>query len=156
MPGSLKAWCETLQRFGTFSLADVMQPAIRHASRGFAATPYLHECIVDGAADMLQDKPISAIYLPGGTPLKAGDARGAAEYAETLTHIAQHGEAALYHGPLGDILVDYMKAHGGFITREDLTPYKTVERAPIRADYRGWEILGPPPPAAPACTSRRC
>ena len=41
-----------------------------------------------------------------------------------------------------------MKAHGGFITREDLTSYKTVERAPIRADYRGWEILGPPPPAA--------
>ena len=35
-----------------------------------------------------------------------------------------------------------------FITREDLTSYKTVERAPIRADYRGWEILGPPPPAA--------
>jgi gamma-glutamyltranspeptidase/glutathione hydrolase len=29
-----------------------------------------------------------------------------------------------------------------------LTSYKTVERAPIRADYRGWEILGPPPPAA--------
>ena len=28
------------------------------------------------------------------------------------------------------------------------TSYKTVERAPIRADYRGWEILGPPPPAA--------
>src|SRR5262249_17296167 len=24
----------------------------------------------------------------------------------------------------------------------------TVERAPIRCDYRGWEILGPPPPAA--------
>ena len=51
-------------------------------------------------------------------------------------------------GPLGDILVDYMKANGGFITREDLTSYKTVERQPIRADYRGWEILGPPPPAA--------
>ena len=41
-----------------------------------------------------------------------------------------------------------MKANGGFITREDLTTYKTVEREPIRADYRGWEILGPPPPAA--------
>ena len=26
--------------------------------------------------------------------------------------------------------------------------YKTVERAAIRGDYRGWEILGPPPPAA--------
>ena len=45
VPGSLKAWCETLQRFGTMSLADVMQPAIKHAARGYAATPYLHECI---------------------------------------------------------------------------------------------------------------
>jgi gamma-glutamyltranspeptidase / glutathione hydrolase len=147
-PGSLKAWCETLRRFGTMSLADVMQPAIRHAARGYAATPYLHECITDGAEEMLKDKAISAIYLPNGVPLKAGERVVQSEYAETLTYISQHGEKALYHGPLGDILVDYMKAHDGFITREDLTSYKTVERAPIRADYRGWEILGPPPPAA--------
>jgi gamma-glutamyltranspeptidase / glutathione hydrolase len=147
-PGSLKAWCETLRRFGTMSLADVMQPAIKHASRGFAATPYLHECIVDGSREMLKDKAISAIYLPNGKPLNAGDRVVQAEYAETLTYISRHGEAALYHGPLGEILVDYMKANGGFIARKDLTSYKTVERFPVRADYRGWEILGPPPPAA--------
>jgi gamma-glutamyltranspeptidase / glutathione hydrolase len=148
VPGSLKAWCETQQRFGTMSLADVMQPAIRHASRGFAATPYLHECIVDAARELRKDKAISAIYLPNGTPLNAGDRVVQAEYAETLTYISRHGEAALYAGRLGDILADYMKAHGGFITRQDLASYKTVERSPIRADYRGWEILGPPPPAA--------
>jgi gamma-glutamyltranspeptidase / glutathione hydrolase len=148
VPGSLKAWCETLRGFGTMSLADVMQPAIRHASRGFAATPYLHECIVDGAEAMLKDKAISAIYLPNGAPLNAGDRVVQAEYAERLAQISRHGAAALYQGPLGDILVDYMQAHGGFITREDLTCYRTVERAPIRTDYRGWEILGPPPPAA--------
>jgi len=148
VPGSLKAWCETLQRFGTMPLADVMAPAIKHASRGFAATPYLHECIADGAAEMLKDKPISAIYLPNGMPLKAGDRVVQSEYAETLAHIARHGEAALYHGALGDIFVDYMKAHDGFVSREDLASYKTVERLPVRADYRGWEILGPPPPAA--------
>jgi gamma-glutamyltranspeptidase/glutathione hydrolase len=147
-PGSLKAWCETLRRFGTMSLADVMQPAIRHASRGYAATPYLHECIADSAGEMLRDKAISAIYLPTGKPLAAGERVVQSEYAETLAYIAQHGETALYDGPLGDVLVDYMKAHGGFITRTDLASYKTVERAPIRADYRGWEILGPPPPAA--------
>jgi gamma-glutamyltranspeptidase/glutathione hydrolase len=147
-PGSLKAWCEALRRFGTMSLADVMQPAIKHAARGYAATPYLHECITDGAEEMLKDKAIAAIYLPNGKPLNAGERVVQAEYAETLKYISQHGEAALYTGPLGDILVDYMKAHGGFITQEDLTCCKTVERAPIRAEYRGWEILGPPPPAA--------
>ena len=148
VPGSLKAWCETLARFGTMSLADVMQPAIKYAARGFAATPYLHECIVDGADQMRKDKAISAIYLPNGKPLNAGDRVVQAEYAETLTYISRHGEAALYRGPLGDILVDYMKAHGGFVSREDLASYKTVERSPVRADYRGWQILGPPPPAA--------
>jgi gamma-glutamyltranspeptidase/glutathione hydrolase len=148
VPGSLKAWCETLQRFGTMPLAEIMQPAIRHASRGFLATPYLHECIVDGAREMRKDKAISAIYLPNGAPLKAGDRVVQSEYAETLAYISRHGEAALYRGALGDILGDYMKAHGGFVSREDLTSYKTVERSPIRADYRGWVILGPPPPAA--------
>src|SRR5450631_337745 len=148
VPGSLKAWCETQQRFGTMSLADVLQPAIKHASRGFAATPYLHECIVDCAKGMRQDKAISAIYLPNGEPLNAGERVVQPEYAKTLTTIARDGEAALYQGPLGDILVDYIKAHGGFINREDLASYRTVERSPVRADYRGWEILGPPPPAA--------
>jgi gamma-glutamyltranspeptidase/glutathione hydrolase len=148
VPGSLKAWCETLRRFGTMSLADVLQPAIKHAARGYAVTPYLHECIRECAGEMRKDKAISAIYLPDGEPLKPGARVMQAEYAETLKYIAQHGEAALYRGPLGDTLVDYMKAHGGFITKQDLTSYRTVERAPIRADYRGWEILGPPPPAA--------
>ena len=148
VPGSLKAWCETLRRFGTMSLADVMQPAIKHAARGFVVTPYLHECICDAAREMRKDKPISAIFLPKGEPLKAGERVVQSEYAETLGTIAQYGEAALYGGPLGDILVDYMKAHGGFVAKADLAAYKTVERAPIRADYRGWQIMGPPPPAA--------
>jgi gamma-glutamyltranspeptidase/glutathione hydrolase len=147
-PGSLKAWCETLQRFGTMSLADVMQPAIKHAARGYAATPYLHECITDCATDMLKDKPIARIYLPQGRPLGVGERVVNAEYAETLTLISQKGEAALYGGPLGDILAEYMEKNGGFVTREDLDWYKTKERAPIKASYRGWEILGPPPPAA--------
>src|SRR6266481_8136562 len=115
VPGSLKAWCETLRRFGTMSLADAMQPAIKHAARGYAATPYLHECISDGAEAMLRDKAISAIYLPGGVPLNAGERVVQAEYAETLGTISRHGEAALYQGPLGDILINYMKANGGFI-----------------------------------------
>src|SRR5271165_5235796 len=50
-PGNLKGWCEALSRFGTFPLADVMEPAIHHAARGFRVTPYLHECVTDCAAD---------------------------------------------------------------------------------------------------------
>src|ERR1700754_4248298 len=41
-----------------------------------------------------------------------------------------------------------MKKYGGFIPTADLAAVRTIERLPIRGDYRGWEILGPPPPAA--------
>ncbi|WP_147156577.1 gamma-glutamyltransferase [Reyranella soli] len=147
-PGSLLAWTLALRRYGTMSLADVMQPAIRHATRGFTVTPYLSDCIESAAPDLLKDKLAAARLLPDGTPLKAGTRLVQADYGEALTLIAQQGESALHGGPLGDLLVECMQKAGGFVSRKDLTDYRVVERAPIRGRYRDWEIVGPPPPAA--------
>jgi gamma-glutamyltranspeptidase/glutathione hydrolase len=147
-PGSLRAWCLALQRFGTMSLADVMQPAIRHAARGFAVTPYLSDCIESAGPDLVKDKLAAQRLLPDGTPLNAGARLVQADYAEALTLVSQQGEGALHGGPLGDRLVDCMEKTGGFVSRADLTGYKVMERAPIRGRYRGWKIVAPPPPAA--------
>ena len=86
-PGNLKGWCEALSRFGTFPLADVMEPAIRHASRGFRVTPYLHECVTDCAADMARDAEIARLYLPGR---RADPARHAAGHRRLRRDPAQH------------------------------------------------------------------
>lgn len=147
-PGSLRAWCHALRRYGTMSLADVMQPAIRHADRGFPVTPYLSDCIESAATDLLKDRLAAARLLPDGAPLKAGARLVQADYAESLTLIARQGEAALHGGPLGDLLVECMEKAGGFVSARDLADYRVVERSPIRGRYRGWEIVGPPPPAA--------
>ncbi|MGQ0581481.1 MAG: gamma-glutamyltransferase [Reyranella sp.] len=147
-PGSLRAWCLALERYGTMPLADVMQPAIRHAARGFAVTPYLADCIKDAAPDLSKDKLAAARLLPGGIPLKPGTRLVQGDYAEALTLVSQQGEKALHGGALGDLLVECMEKAGGFVSHADLTGYKVAERAPIRGRYRGWEILGPPPPAA--------
>lgn len=147
-PGSLLAWTLALRRYGTMSLADVMQPAIRHATHGFTVTPYLSDCIESAAADLSKDKLAAARLLPDGSSLKAGARLVQADYGEALTLIARQGEAALHGGPLGDLLVECMQKAGGFVGKKDLTDYRVVERAPIRGRYRGWEIVGPPPPAA--------
>ena len=147
-PGSLKAWCLALEKFGTMPLEDVMEPAIRHASRGFAVTPYLHDCITTAAPDFLLDKTIADRFMPGGTPLKAGEKLVQGDYAEALRLIAKQGAAALHGGALGDALADHMAKNGGFVGREDLVGYTPRMRDPIRTNYRGWEIVGPPPPAA--------
>ncbi|MDE5466154.1 gamma-glutamyltransferase [Bradyrhizobium sp. CSS354] len=147
-PGSLLAWTHALRVYGTMSLADVMQPAIRHATRGFIVTPYLSECIGGAAADLLLDPLAGARLVPNGTPLKPGERLIQADYGEALTLIAKQGESALHGGSLGDQLVECMEHSGGFLSRKDLTSYRVVERQPIRASYRGWEVVGPPPPAA--------
>ena len=147
-PGNLMAWTEMLSRFGTFSLDDVTEPAIRHASRGFRATPYLHDCVTDCAADMLCDPEISRVFLPDGAPIKVGACVKNINYAETLRLIARKGPGALYGGTLGKTYTDDMAQHGAYLAMEDLTGYRTREREILRGTYRGFEITGPPPPSS--------
>lgn len=147
-PGNLMGWCEALARFGTFPLADVMEPAIRHASRGFRVTPYLHECVTDAAADMAMDPEIARIYLPGGAPIAAGTRLVTGDYAETLRAVMREGPSVLYTGGLGRLYADHMARAGGYITTEDLSRYRTITREALRGTYRGYEIIGPPPPTS--------
>ncbi|MSP03307.1 MAG: gamma-glutamyltransferase [Acetobacteraceae bacterium] len=147
-PGNLMGWCEALSRFGTFSRADVMEPAIRHASRGFPVTPYLSECVTDCAQDMARDAEISKLYLPDGAPIQPGARLVTGDYAETLRSIVKEGPPILYSGSLGRHYVEHMAKAGGYIVQEDLTGYRTIAREPIRGTYRGFEIVGPPPPSS--------
>jgi gamma-glutamyltranspeptidase/glutathione hydrolase len=148
VPGTLKAWAEAVARFGRLDLETVMQPAIRHAERGFRATPYLVEAVTETAPDLARFPETARTFLPGGAPIKAGDLVLVPEYAATLRLIAAKGPGALYGGDLGATVADYMARAGGIITLEDLVRYETVERPPIRGRYRGFEIAGAPPPTA--------
>ncbi len=148
VPGNLMAWCQLLDRHGRLSLADVVEPAIRHASRGFAATAYLADCVGDCAADLARDPEIARVFVPGGAPLQAGARVVNAAYADTLRLVVDQGPAALYGGALGAALADDMRRHEAYLTLADLQRYRSHDMAPLRAIYRGFEITGPPPPCA--------
>jgi len=148
VPGTLKAWAEVVTRFGRLDLETVMQPAIRHAERGFRATPYLVAAVTETAADLARFPETARTFLPGGAPIKAGDLIAMPEYAATLRLIAAKGPGVLYGGDLGAMVAEYMRRDGGIITLEDLARYETIERQPIRGQYRGFEIAGAPPPTA--------
>jgi gamma-glutamyltranspeptidase/glutathione hydrolase len=147
VPGNLRAWCETLARFGSLPLADVMAPAIRHAACGFAVTPYLAECINEAAHDLARDPAIAALLLPGGAPIKPGARLIQADYAETLSLIAREGPSVL-KGALGSAIGDGIRKVGGIVSAADIADFATIERAPLRGPYRGYEVLLPPPPAS--------
>jgi len=148
VPGALLGWCTALERFGSFPLADVMAPAIRLAGRGFVATPYLQDCTTDTAADIARDPGLARLFLPDGAPIRAGARLVQGEYADSLREIARSGPSALYTGPLGAALAAHLRAGGGILDAADLAAYRLEAREPIRGTYRGYEILGPPPPAS--------
>ena len=148
VPGSLAGWCETLEACGTFSLDDVLQPAIRYAARGFRASGYLCEIVNAVAPAMARFPETAQTYLPDGAPLRAGDLVVQGDYAETLKSLAADGPSILYNGWLGTRAAEHIQKLGGIITAEDLARYHTFPGDVVRGSYRGHEILGPPPPSA--------
>lgn len=148
VPGTLKAWCEAAERFGRLPLRDLIEPAIRHAERGFRLSPYLATCIAEIAPDLALDPEIAAVFLPDGKPLQAGDLLVQKDYAGTLRQIAIEGPDVVYGGALGQRIGAYLEQVGSFLRFEDLVAYRTIEREPVRGLYRGVEIVGPPPPCS--------
>ncbi len=148
VPGALAGWCHALAANGTMALHDVIAPAIRLAQNGYVVTPYLSDCIRDCAADLAHDQVLSALLVPRGVPLVAGARLVQTEYAGTLRQLANAGPKLLYGGALGKSLASHLQALGGILTERDLASYAPVERMPIRATYRGFDIIGPPPPAS--------
>lgn len=151
VPGNLAAWCEMHRRWGKLPFADVIAPAIRLAEHGFFVTPYLEGAIGEAAKDLAKDPVIAALLLPDGAPCRAGSRLVQGDFAQSLRLIAAEGAAALHGGALGDALADRIATGGddaGWVTAEDLRGYEPRERAVIQRTYRGFDIVGPPPPAS--------
>ena len=147
-PGNLLAWCEALRRHGRLALAEVMQPAIRLAAGGYRVTPYLAECVAEAAPDLARDAAISALLLPGGTPIRAGERLVQSAAAETLRTIAAEGPGALHGGSIGAAVAAHVAKLGGVLSEADLRDFRLEERGVVRGTYRGIEVVGPPPPSS--------
>ncbi|MCM2472323.1 gamma-glutamyltransferase [Rhizobium sp. CG5] len=151
VPGNLAGWCQMQADYGKLPFADVVEPAIRLAARGFAVTHYLSGAIAEAAGELSQDAEIARILLPGGRAPAPGERLVMGDYAQSLALIQREGASALHGGPLGAALAARMQTGGddaGWITEADLRDYRPIERQPIIGSYRGFEIAGPPPPAS--------
>jgi gamma-glutamyltranspeptidase / glutathione hydrolase len=148
VPGALAAWRMLHEGRGRLAFADLLEPAIRLAARGFLATPYLSDCVTDCRAELMGDPGLAAVFLPDGEPIRPGARLAQPEAAETLRTLACDGPAALYGGALGAAVIDGLRRRGGVMAMGDLAGYRPLVRAPIVGTYRGHEIVGPPPPAS--------
>ena len=151
VPGAVAGLVAAQKRFGVLSLAEVMAPAIRLADEGFEVDSALaHSFTRD--AELIGKFAGGAVFLPGGSPLRAGATLRQPDLARTLREIAAKGADGFYRGPIADSLAAEMRRGGGIITVEDMRRYRPVWREPIRGTYRGYTLLTMPPSSSGGVT----
>jgi len=149
VPGTVAGLVLALERYGTLSLPEVIQPALELARGGIVVDEDLASSLAARRARLARNEAAARIFLrPDGTAPRAGDRLMQHDLAWSLEQIAEHGEGAFYRGEIAKKIAADMAANEGLVTREDLAAYRAVVREPVRGTYRGYEILSMPPPSS--------
>lgn len=154
VPGTLLGTATALKHFGTMSLAEVMQPAIKMARDGIIISEDFGQWLSDDYKWKLEKTPGKAytFFDENGNLLKAGDLLVQEDLAKTLKMIAKHGPNYFYHGPIANAVANIVKARGGPMEARDIQTYEVKWRTPVEGSYRGWDIVSMPPPSSGGLT----
>lgn len=149
VPGTVAGMQMALEKYGSMTLAEVIQPAIALARDGIAVTPGLADSL-KGLEARLKKWPTSEsiFFKEGGAFFEPGETLVQADLANTLQKIADEGVDGFYKGETAEKIAKAVQAAGGRITVEDMAGYKPVLRDPVRGEYRGYEIVSMPPPSS--------
>ena len=155
-PGAVRGLATMLERWGTISLAEAVEPAARIAEDGFAVdnrvasywqTPSPYPGMPRLLEQLQANAEASRLFLrPEGRPHQAGDVIRNPEYAATLRHLGAAGADEFYAGALGARIAADLAAGGAAVTAADLAGYRIRDTAPARGTYRGHEIATSPAP----------
>ena len=144
VPGAVDGWFEVLEKHGTMTMAEVLEPAIHYAENGFPVSP-----IIAGAWRGLEraEEPSTraALLLDGERAPGAGDVFRNPDLAHSFRLLAEHGRDAFYKGPIAEAIVAYSDQHDGFLTMKDFEDHTSTWVEPIFADYKNYRLYELPP-----------
>jgi gamma-glutamyltranspeptidase/glutathione hydrolase len=154
VPGVLDAVIVALDRFGTKTLAEVMQPAIELAD-GFPIDE-LRVSYIEKTRPIFERWPTSArVFLPHGRTPKPGEIFSQKDLARTLREMVEaerlassrgRHEALLaardyfYKGPIAKRISDFSEANGGLIRASDFAAFHAKVEEPVSTSYRGYVV----------------
>ncbi|MCB0847452.1 MAG: gamma-glutamyltransferase, partial [Bacteroidetes bacterium] len=147
VPGSVHGMFTLHDSLGSMPVAELIQPAIDLARKGFPIT----EIMADGLNAKLPDireKSTMPNPFTAKESWQKGDMLIQPDMAHTLELIRDNGIAGFYEGETADKIVAEMERGSGIMTHEDLKNYRAVWREPIRGKYREYDVVSMPPPSS--------
>ncbi len=149
VPGALAAYQLALERHGKLKLAQVIEPATNVAAAGFPIDSSFARKLRDTKELLSRFEGAKAVYFNAqGETLNEGDTLKQPDLARTYSAIAKDGVQYFYHGDFAKQTAAWMQANGGVMTEADFANYRPIVRKPLRTTYRGYEIVGFPPPSS--------
>ncbi|MFQ5744652.1 MAG: gamma-glutamyltransferase [Acidobacteriota bacterium] len=133
-------------RHGTKSSRELMAAAIAYARDGFEIHPFLWGEMFTSTNMLGRSDQGREIFFPHGALLNPGDMLVQKRAADTLERLAEEGNDYFYHGDFAKQYSEVVQAAGGVITPEDFERYDVRFDEPARGSYRGYELVGSPPP----------
>lgn len=153
VPGTVAGMYKAHQELGRLPWASLVQPAIQLARNGIPVTWAMYNGFQRNQSYWEEYPSSGEVFLkPDGSPYQPGDTWYQTDLAATLELIRDNGRDGFYRGENARRLARFMEENGGIITEEDLARYEAIEREPIRSTYRGYEIIGMPPPSSGGVT----
>ncbi len=142
VPGAVAGWAHLLERWGSRSFGDLVQPALRLAADGFPVSPHAARFPERARTRFVNQSGWDEHY----GQMRAGERFVQPDLAATLTALAQDGPDALYRGDIGSAIAQELQRRGSTMTEADLDDHAVEEVVPLRGDYRDVEVLELPPP----------
>lgn len=165
VPGAFGAWLLMLRRWGTWSLRDVLEPAVHYAESGHPALERVSQALGTVAEMFTTHWPTSAqTWLPRGTVPAPGARLTNPDLARTYRRLVAEGEAAggsrerqieaahtaWYQGFVAEAIDGYCagnevldtsgRAHRGLLAGQDLARWQPTFEQPVQLDYHGHTV----------------
>ncbi|MES2281173.1 MAG: gamma-glutamyltransferase family protein [Pseudomonadota bacterium] len=145
VPGAVSSWMAMSERFGKLPFADLLEPAIDIAERGYLV-PVVVQQKWAAATEELKSLPgFAQAFLPWGRAPNVGELFRFKAAAKALRAIAESRGTAFYGGEIAQALEKFSSLNGGSITAADFAAYKPEWVKPIGKDYRGYTLHEIPP-----------
>ena len=145
VPGAVGGWAALSERYGRLPFAQLMQPAIEVAERGYLVPVVVQQKWAAAVPELHSQPGFAQAFMPWGRAPQVGEYFQFPAAARALRRLAEQGPRDYYEGGIAQALVRFAQAQGGAWTAQDLAAYQPEWVTPIAQDYRGYSLHEIPP-----------
>ena len=157
VPGVIDAWFTVLDRWGTMTFAQVLQPAIDVAEQGFPLPGSVARSM--GAAKLKKYPTSAKLYMPQGKAPDPGSVFRNVDAARLLRKLIEAERQSgkknrrtglraardrFYKGDIAKAMAAFSEQNGGLFRYDDFATYSAKVETPVSTNYRGYDIYKNP------------